>query len=703
MPQTPYCLKTKIIPRCGGEKGTCCRIPYGSFRQCIIFMTTINFTKLDIPVTDLNGESSLPMLYDNYVGERGVENSRTDDDDELFLDFGHVKTAFPYRAQSEYSRELKPTGLDSVVLENEFLKAVFIPSLGGRLWSLYDKTEQKELLFSNPVFRPAYLALRNAWFSGGVEWNFGWPGHHPLTCSPLFTAVLQTEDGTPVLRMYEYERVRGLVYQMDFFLPEKSKFLHARMRITNDTYRTVPVYWFSNIAVPELKGARTVTAADYAFTREGSMVVKINVPEYQSRDITYAVNHPISTDCFFKTKNDRTRFVCQLDEKGYGLVQASTARLKSRKLFVWGQGIGGAMWQEFLSGEGCSGRYCELQAGLSYTQYENLPMPPKTTWEWLEVYGSLSANGAKIHGDWQDAQNEAEQKLNASGITSAYLEQTLAATRKMAQTKADRLISSGSGWGALEKIRREKTNMIPLPSHLEFGETGKEQEQWLHLLRTSSLPSPQKPTDIPPSYMLQREWVDMMRDAVSGCDQFNWYTHMQLGCSLFSQDKIDEAEKEFIRSLELQQNEWAMYGLAEVYRMRGDIVKSAHTMIAASRLDPKNAALAKMTARTLFMAWQSELQFTYTSELDEDIRNLPRIRLYRAFAAIQIGELETAEAIIYADGGLQVPDLQECEISITELWYMLEEKKAERDGRKFDRNKVSPPKMFDFRMFTAAD
>ena len=185
-------------------------------------MTSLKFKKLNIPVTDLNGESSLPMLYDNYTGERGVENSKTDDDDELFLDYGHVKTAFPYRAQSEYTRELKPTGLDSVVLENDFLKATFVPSLGGRLWSLYDKTAQKELLFSNPVFRPAYLALRNAWFSGGVEWNFGWPGHHPLTCSPLFTAVLQLEDGTPVLRMYEYERVRGLVYQMDFFLPENA-------------------------------------------------------------------------------------------------------------------------------------------------------------------------------------------------------------------------------------------------------------------------------------------------------------------------------------------------------------------------------------------------------------------------------------------------------------------------------------------------
>ena len=279
----------------------------------------------------------------------------------------------------------------------------------------------------------------------------------------------------------------------------------------------------------------------------------------------------------------------------------------------------------------------------------------------------------------------------------------LAETRKMATAKADRMVSAGSGWGALEKIRRQKSAMIPLPEHLDFGETGEEQKQWLHLLKFGSLPAPKNPTDIPPSYMLQREWVEMMHAAAAGSDQFNWYTHMQLGCALFSQDKTDDAEKEFLRSLDLQLNEWAMYGLAEVYRMQGDIVKSANTMVAASRLDPRNAALAKMTAKTLFLAWQSELQFAYTSELDEDIRNLPRIKLYRAFAAIQIGELETAEEIIYADGGLQVPDLQECEISITELWYLLEEKKAERDGRKFDRQKVAPPKMFDFRMFTASD
>ena len=35
--------------------------------------------------------------------------------------------------------------LDTQILENNYLKAVFIPSHGGKLWSLYDKKEKREL------------------------------------------------------------------------------------------------------------------------------------------------------------------------------------------------------------------------------------------------------------------------------------------------------------------------------------------------------------------------------------------------------------------------------------------------------------------------------------------------------------------------------------------------------------------------------
>ena len=82
------------------------------------------------------------------------------------------------------------------VLENDYLKAVFLPAFGGRLWELWDRTTGENLLYTNDVIRFSNLAVRNAWFSGGVEWNIGIIGHTPLTTDALYVAQTQT-DGAP--------------------------------------------------------------------------------------------------------------------------------------------------------------------------------------------------------------------------------------------------------------------------------------------------------------------------------------------------------------------------------------------------------------------------------------------------------------------------------------------------------------------------
>ena len=48
------------------------------------------------------------------------------------------------------------------------------------------------------MFQPGNLALRNAWFSGGVEWNIGMIGHTPFTMEPMFVNTLTDDDGNPV-------------------------------------------------------------------------------------------------------------------------------------------------------------------------------------------------------------------------------------------------------------------------------------------------------------------------------------------------------------------------------------------------------------------------------------------------------------------------------------------------------------------------
>ena len=180
-------------------------------------MTRLVFETKRMKVAELGEESSVPDLF----GELTTQNSLVfdlDEDDEIYEGYGKVNSAFPYRQLNGYTRELHEKDVKTAVLENEYLKAVFLTEYGGRLWELWDKKTGKNLLYTNDVLRFSNLAIRNAWFSGGVEWNLGIIGHTPFTTEQLFTAELTDEDGNPVLRMYEYERVRQVEYQMDFGL-----------------------------------------------------------------------------------------------------------------------------------------------------------------------------------------------------------------------------------------------------------------------------------------------------------------------------------------------------------------------------------------------------------------------------------------------------------------------------------------------------
>ncbi|MEG2769411.1 MAG: DUF5107 domain-containing protein, partial [Oscillospiraceae bacterium] len=150
-------------------------------------MSTIKIESLIIPAVDRGVDDAVPPVYRTFNPQQ-PHNSLDGDNDELFLGYGFETGGFPYTYQNNYTRELTDKSFKSVVLENKFLKAVFLPELGGRLWSLFDKVANRELLFVNPVYRLGNLSTRNAWFSGGVEFNCGIIGHHPHTNDEIYSA-----------------------------------------------------------------------------------------------------------------------------------------------------------------------------------------------------------------------------------------------------------------------------------------------------------------------------------------------------------------------------------------------------------------------------------------------------------------------------------------------------------------------------------
>ena len=228
-------------------------------------MTELRLETLTMPTADVGPVNPLPPLFSTADLHTVADPGEADAEMRHNIGYGRVHSVLPYLVQDGYGRERRPVEHKVAVLENDVLRATFLLDLGGRLWSLVHKPTGRELLYRNPVFQPANFALRNAWFAGGVEWNIGTIGHSPMTCEPLHAARVLQPDGTPVLRMYEFERLREVVFQVDAWLPEGSPVLLVHVRIVNPNDVETPMYWWSNAAVPQADDVRVLAPADEAW------------------------------------------------------------------------------------------------------------------------------------------------------------------------------------------------------------------------------------------------------------------------------------------------------------------------------------------------------------------------------------------------------------------------------------------------------
>ena len=619
------------------------------------------FEDMKIEKAELGAPSSVPDLVGGLVLQNSLKFFLSEDD-EIYEGYGRCFNSYPYRQYSCYTRQLREETVKTAVLENDHLKAVFLPEYGGRLWRLFDKDRNRDLLYTNDVLRFSNLAVCNAWFSGGVEWNIGVIGHSPFTTAPLFTAVLEYE-GAPVLRMYEYERIRRVTYQMDFWLGEEDKFLNARMRIKNDTGEVVPMYWWSNIAVPEFEGGRIIVPASKAFTFHDGGVYKVDIPVVGGNDITRYQNIPASVDYFFDLPADAPKYIVNVDRDGFGLLQMSTDRLRSRKLFSWGKTRGGDHWQEFLTKD--AGRYIEIQAGLGKTQYGCLPMAPHTAWEWMERYGAVQIRGREMEKSFEELRATVTAEVKAMQQWQE-MEQILADTKKMAKTRAE-VIRRGSGFGALEARLRDQCGDRRMEPHLDFAGSEEDPGCWAEFLENGTLKNPD-PAEAPEVYVTGREFYDRLKKYVDENEAAGWYAYYQLGVLLFQEGDYEAAKKEFLRSIESQENAWACHGLASVYTVEGRKKEACSAVRIGFCLQREDLSYVKEVFRLLVMnKGFREVEELY-QELDEEMQKEGRIRFFYIQALAENGREKEAYRLLRADGGLVIDDIREGETSLGELW-----------------------------------
>ncbi|MEU3602583.1 DUF5107 domain-containing protein [Streptomyces sp. NPDC006798] len=637
--------------------------------------TTVRRTVLTLPAAPVGPANPLPALRPLDETHTVDERTRRELPREMARQVGYepLRTLLPVRIMDGYGRDRTPADLDAIVIENDRLRATVLPGFGGRVHSLHHKPTGRELVYRNPVFQPADFALNGAWFSGGIEWNIGATGHSALSCAPVHAAVVPAPDGGEMLRLWEWERLRDLPFQVDLWLPADSGFLRVGVRIRNPHERAVPVYWWSNIAVEEHPRTRVLAPADEAWYYGYERALRrIPVPEYRDEDRTYPLRGEHPADYFYEVPTAARKWITALDEDGHGLVQTSTDTLRGRKLFVWGAGRGGRRWQRWLTEPETAG-YAEIQAGLARTQLEHVRLEAGAEFSWLEAYGPLAADAGTVHGDnWAAAVAEVERRLEGAlpraAVDTAYEEWLTAA-----DTEPVRTLATGSGWGALETLRTG-TKLPGTP--FDESTIGDEQAPWRELLTTGALPQPRRVAPPGPS-LTAPAWRDMLETAPA-----DPLTEYHLGVAQWQADDRAQAVRSWERGLELAPSRWPLLRcLAVADQEGGHPLRAADRWLEAfddlcqERRDSgeswtaATAALGREAIQALLAVDRVADARSVWARLTPAVRGRGRFRLIHARLLVAEGLLDEARAIF--DEGFEVADLREGSEELNEVWARL--------------------------------
>ncbi len=627
----------------------------------------LKFTTKKYPCSVLGEDSALPDL--SYNKEQVKFKTFVNDFEGLFIGYGARETSYPYRQQNRYDEEIVQD-VNIAVLENEYLYAEFLVDFGGRLWKLYDKTKKRDILYTNDVIRLRNLSIRNAWFSGGVEWNCGVIGHSPFTCKRMYCAEVKGENEFDILRFYEFERTRSIYYQIDFWLDNDR--LYSRVHISNPNDKTVPMYWWSNIAVPEFKGGRVAVPAGSAYNNSDGMgIKKSSIPFDNDIDVSYPERIAETIDYFYDIEQNENKFIANIDENGYGLLQISSNNLKGRKLFSWGHCSGSENWQERLTDK--AGWYVEIQAGLGKTQYECLPMPPKTHWDFVECYTLAEIDKEMLSADYSDfvdAVNSQVIRINSS----IDLDKLCCDTYKTVTMQKGEIRYTGSGYGYLYQKMGGKC-----PEQLEF-KYDNDIDMWLELFD-------EKENSNSIDFAFGEHQYNALLKMKNRTD---WRVFYQL--ALISYDKRDfERAKEYTEKAFLFDNNLYLNHLYTCILFCTDNEKYKYYARKTIRLKNNDYSVCERMFKLLIDGKAYEDIISCYDLCGDDVKSADRIKMYLSYAYLKLGNTEKAQKLLLDNGGLYIPDYREGEKFLDTLYREIEHKLTGTP-----ENEIIVPKQFDF-------
>ncbi len=278
-------------------------------------------------------------------------------------------------------------------LENEYVRFMVLPEIGGRIHVGVDKLNEYDFFYRQNVIKPALIGLAGPWISGGVEFN--WPQHHrPATFMPVECSVEREPDGSATIWCSDHDPVSRMKGMHGLRLQQGKAYLELRVRLYNRTTDTQTFLWWANAAVhvheqyqsffprdvhyvaDHAKRAVTefpLSRGRYYGVNYGERAVE-GVPQtemprqyvpdgsYPVNDLSWYANIPVPTSYMIPASNGD--FFGGYDHRRRGGVVhfADHHIAPGKKQWTWGNHDFGYAWDRHLTEH--DGPYIELMAGV---------------------------------------------------------------------------------------------------------------------------------------------------------------------------------------------------------------------------------------------------------------------------------------------------------------------------------------------------
>ena len=307
---------------------------------------------------------------------------------------------YPYFRFDGYSAKSTPKEWNVVEMENDYIKLSVFPEIGGKIWGAIEKSTGKEFIYYNNAVKFRDIAMRGAWTSGGIEFNFGIIGHVPTTATPVDYFVRSNDDGSVSCFISATELMTQTTWQVEINLPKDKAYFTTRTIWTNTSSLEQPYYQWMNAGFKADGNLEFCFPGQYYISHGGDAYSFPN--DEQGRSISWYDKNNFGGDKSYHVMGRYNDFYgAYWHDDDFGSVHHSAYDEKlGMKIFLWGLSPSGNIWENLLTDT--DGQYVELQSGRmynqpatssAYTPFKHFSFLPGATDVWKEYWFPTKETG----------------------------------------------------------------------------------------------------------------------------------------------------------------------------------------------------------------------------------------------------------------------------------------------------------------------